>query len=315
MNIQQLRYVVATVDHGSMTAGAAALYVAQPALSRAVRLLERELETALFTRSGRGVTLTADGEVFVARARKVLRSLDALRGIGETGDRDAQLVIAASPTLQASMAVPILRALREQGIAVHTRLLGCSGSGEVHDLVATGRADLGICDQAIETELAVVPLGAAEVRLVSPPGLDLPDPITIEQLAEVDLVLPTAGTERRATLDRFFEACGFTPRVAIESDERHVWLQAVLNGLASCVWHSVEALRLPANAVELRSFEPAMFQELSVVHREENDARAKVLLLDVMRRFAELVAAGGRTEVQPPGPVVSNVGVAIQDAG
>lgn len=45
MNIQQLRYVVATAEHGSMTAAAATLYVAQPALSRAIRLLERELRT------------------------------------------------------------------------------------------------------------------------------------------------------------------------------------------------------------------------------------------------------------------------------
>ena len=44
MNIQQLRYVVATAERGSMTAAAAALFVAQPALSRAVRQLERELE-------------------------------------------------------------------------------------------------------------------------------------------------------------------------------------------------------------------------------------------------------------------------------
>jgi LysR family transcriptional regulator, cyn operon transcriptional activator len=133
MNIQQLRYVVATAEHGSMTAAAAALFVAQPALSRAIRGLERELDLTLFTRAGRGIALTADGEAFVGRARKVLRSLDALRGIDARETRDAQLVIAASPTLQASMALPILGALREQGIEVHTRLLGCGSSSEVHD--------------------------------------------------------------------------------------------------------------------------------------------------------------------------------------
>lgn len=288
MNIQQLRYVVATAEHGSMTAAAAALYVAQPALSRAVRLLERELETTLFARSGRGVVLTPDGERFTDRARKVLRSLEALRDVGAGSEDEARLVIAASPTLQASLALPILSALRQQGIDVHTRLIGCGGSREVHALVTSGQADLGLCDQVIESELAVVPLGLAEVRLISPPGLDLPTTITVRDLAGVPLVLPTAGTDRRAALDWFFEACGITPTVAIESDERSVWMEAVLRGLASCVWHSVEALSAPASDYVVRGFEPAMFQELSAVHRAETDAPAKVLLLDVLRRFAEL---------------------------
>lgn len=290
MNIQQLRYVVATEEAGSMTAAAASLYVAQPALSRAVRNLERELGVTLFTRSGRGVALTSAGERFADRARRVLRSIDALRDVGATGDRDVPLVIAASPTLQASLALPILSALREQGIDVHTRMLGCGSAGEVHELVRGGRADLGICDQVVETTLAVVPLGRAEVRLISPPGLDLPERVTVAELAGVPLVLPTAGTDRRAALDQFFDACGITPLVSIESDERSVWMEAVLRGLASCIWHSVEALRAPQHGIVVRGFEPPMFQELSAVHRAENVSPAKVHLLDTLRRFAELVA-------------------------
>ncbi len=288
MNIQQLRYVVATVEAGSMTAAAAALYVAQPALSRAVRLLERELEITLFARSGRGVVPTPEGEQFVARARRVLLSLDRLRDIGEGQSADPELVIAATPTLQASLALPILSELRAQGITLHTRLLGCTGSREVHDIVGAGRASLGLCDQAIDSALAVVPIGVAEVRLVSPPGLDLPETITVGDLAGVPLVLPTAGTDRRAALDRFYEACGITPTVAIESDERSVWMEAVLRGLASCIWHSVEALKAPQHGVVFRSFEPRMYQELSAVHRPDDDTAAKVLLLDALRQFAEL---------------------------
>lgn len=290
MNIQQLRYVVATVEHGSMTAAAAALFVAQPALSRAVRALERELGVALFAKAGRGLALTADGEVFVTGARRALRNIDALRDARASGGSGAELVIAASPTLQSSMALPILETLKEQGVTLHSRLLGCSGSEEVHDLVGSGHADLGICDQAVESDLAVVRLGVAEVRLVSPPGLDLPDPVTVDGLAGVPLVLPTAGSERRAALDTFFEACGLSPTVAVESDERVVWIESVRRGLASCLWHSVDSLLLPAGAVEQRSFEPRMFQELSAVHRESDESPTKLLLLDVFRDFADLVS-------------------------
>lgn len=294
MNIQQLRYVVETAERGSMTAAAAALYVAQPALSRAVRLLERELRTTLFRREGRGVALTAQGEAFVARARRVLRGVDALRGLEgqrDAGERDVFLVIAASPTLQASLALPILAALRDQGLAAPTRLLGCGGSREVHELVADGRADLGLCDQVVESELDVVPLGLAEVMLVSPAGLGLPDPITLGRLAGVPLVLPTAGTDRRADLDRFFEAVGVTPTVAVESDERSVWLESVRRGLASCIWHSAESLRLTGPDVVVRSFEPALHQELHAVHLAEHRSPVKEHLLDVLRELSELRGA------------------------
>ena len=67
-----------------------------------------------------------------------------------------------------------------------------------------------------------------------------------------------------------------------------MWIEAVRRGLASCIWHSVESLHLPQDSVAVRSFDPAMFQELSAVHRESNVSPAKVLLLDVFRQLAEL---------------------------
>ena len=81
--------------------------------------------------------------------------------------------------------------------------------------------------------------------------------------------------------------------MAVESDERIVWIESVRRGLASCMWHSVESLQLPPDAVRVRSFEPPMFQELSAVHRGSDESPATLLLLDVFRQFAELVRPGG----------------------
>lgn len=289
MNIQQLRYVVATAEHGSMTAAAAAVPVAQPALSRAVRQLERELGTTLFERSGRGVALTADGESFVRRVRQVLASIDALRTAATSADPAAPLVIAASPTLQAAMAIPILAALRDHGVVVPTRLVGCASSGEVVDLVEAGRADLGICDSSVATGLTVSGIGRAEVRLYSPATTDLPERVTFADLTGLPLVLPTAGTARRAALDGFFARCAVVPEVAVETDERNAWLAAVSHGLASCIWHSVDRSRDPLPGVVARSFEPPMHRELAAVHRPENPSPALVPLLDVLRQVGALV--------------------------
>src|SRR6266700_2101184 len=102
MNLRQLRYVVATADHGTMTSAAQALYVAQPALSRAIRELERELGIELFARSGRGVVLTVAGEEVVRQARIALEATDAIEALSAArgNGRGAELRIAATATLE-----------------------------------------------------------------------------------------------------------------------------------------------------------------------------------------------------------------------
>ena len=78
MTIQQLRYAVAISEAGSLNKASEVLYVAQPSLTSAVQELEKELGLTLFTRSGRGVTLTNDGVEFVHYARQVLQQYDGL---------------------------------------------------------------------------------------------------------------------------------------------------------------------------------------------------------------------------------------------
>lgn len=73
-----LRAFVTVAEDLHFTRAAARLYVAQQALSRDVRRLERELGAELFVRSTRQVTLTADGERLLPYARRVLQAQDDL---------------------------------------------------------------------------------------------------------------------------------------------------------------------------------------------------------------------------------------------
>jgi LysR family transcriptional regulator, transcription activator of glutamate synthase operon len=79
VELRQLVYFDAVVRHGGFTRASARLRVAQPAVSAQVRRLERELGTALLHRTTRRVSLTAAGEVFLARIRPVLEQLDGAR--------------------------------------------------------------------------------------------------------------------------------------------------------------------------------------------------------------------------------------------
>ena len=71
MTLQQLKYVIAIADSGSVNSAAKNLYLSQPSLSSAVKELEEEIGFELFRRSNRGVTITAEGEEFLNYARQI----------------------------------------------------------------------------------------------------------------------------------------------------------------------------------------------------------------------------------------------------
>jgi len=78
MTLQQLRYLVAIAELGSMNAAAGSLYASQSNLSTAIKDLEKELGIRIFTRSNRGVVLTNEGTELVGYARQVIEQADLL---------------------------------------------------------------------------------------------------------------------------------------------------------------------------------------------------------------------------------------------
>src|SRR4051794_17459423 len=72
MTLQQLSYFLAAAEHGSFSAAANALLLAQPSLSDQIRRLEAELGVSLFVRAGRGVELTEAGRLFQPHAERTL---------------------------------------------------------------------------------------------------------------------------------------------------------------------------------------------------------------------------------------------------
>lgn len=78
MKLQQLRYVVAIAECGSISEAARRLFVSQPSVTASLHELEREMGIEIFERGGRGVSLTEDGETFLGYARQVLEQADLL---------------------------------------------------------------------------------------------------------------------------------------------------------------------------------------------------------------------------------------------
>ena len=72
LTIQQLRYAVGIANTGSFNKAAETLFISQPSLTMAVQDLEKQIGITIFNRSNRGVTLTPEGEEFIARANELL---------------------------------------------------------------------------------------------------------------------------------------------------------------------------------------------------------------------------------------------------
>ena len=78
MTLQQLRYLIAIAETGSMSAAAKRMYASQSNLSIAVKELEREFGIEIFTRTNRGVALTNEGNELLAYARQIVEQANML---------------------------------------------------------------------------------------------------------------------------------------------------------------------------------------------------------------------------------------------
>ena len=78
MTLNQLKYIIEIADTGSMTTAANNLFIAQPSLSKAVSLLEKEMGITIFARSNRGVYLTEEWTKFLSYARQITEQTELL---------------------------------------------------------------------------------------------------------------------------------------------------------------------------------------------------------------------------------------------
>lgn len=116
MELRQLESLVAIVEGGSFSRAAITLNLAQPSLSRQIALLEKELGQRLLVRTGRGVELTAAGEVFIGHARAMLdaarRGRDAMHELGRVPG--GRVTVGMPPRVALALSVPLVRRFRER---------------------------------------------------------------------------------------------------------------------------------------------------------------------------------------------------------
>jgi len=101
MDLKQLNTFVQVAELGSLSKAADRLHIAQPALSRQVRMLEEELKVRLFSRHGRGMVLTESGNLLLSRATAILRQIEEIRAdlTEQAGAIRGKVVLGTPPTV------------------------------------------------------------------------------------------------------------------------------------------------------------------------------------------------------------------------
>ena len=143
MTLQQLKYADAVAVYGSVSEAARRMFVTQPSLTEAIRTLEEELRIAIFTRSAKGVSVTREGEEFLASARQILD--DAAR-ISEkyTGKAVRRPQFAVSCQHYAFAVDAFMKVVKANGAESYDFTFRETVTSEIIDDVARHRSEIGI---------------------------------------------------------------------------------------------------------------------------------------------------------------------------
>ena len=195
MTLQQLQYFLAAFRHGSFSAAAEELHLAQPSLSEQVRRLEAELGVRLFQRVGRGVTPTEAGHTLRPHAERTLDAAEAARDsvVAVRELRGGTATFGTWGTARYYPGVDFVAEFRRRHPSVRVRVVGLNSS-EVVEAVRAGELEAGMVSLPIDDRgLDVQPIMREEIVYASSDPVRVRTPVTIESLGSTSLILSDAS--------------------------------------------------------------------------------------------------------------------------
>lgn len=235
MELRHLRYFLAVGEALSFTKASSQLRVAQPALSRQVQDLEEEIGVDLLKRSPRGVTLTAEGRLFLDLSRDLLQradeSVEQVRALARGHYGELHVGYAASPTVE--ILPPALAAFQKAFPRVNV-LLHDGSRRELIDGLQSGALQLALMPKAVVEGIEFETLRTYPFCVAFAPGHPFArlKSVPLEKMAAEPLI----GFVRKdypdyySLMDGLFSPLGLKPRIALECDGASSLITAVESG-------------------------------------------------------------------------------------
>ena len=251
MELRQLRYFVRIVELGSMSRAALDLDMVQSALSQQISRLESELSTRLLQRTPRGVIPTEAGQAFFHQAQLTLRHAQQAIHAAQQARLSGAVSMGLSPTIANVLGLPLMRAMRERYPEVRLHMVSAL-SGHLTSLLNARQLDLAILfDTQSARRWSVMPLLEEQLFLIQSrqqpvaPQIRHEVPISLEQLQQVPLILPSGSHGLRSSIMASFTSAGFQSQMAMEIDSLSLLMEAVAAGMGATVqpWSAVGMYR------------------------------------------------------------------------
>jgi DNA-binding transcriptional LysR family regulator len=304
VTLQQLRYFLATCRHGSFTAAADALFIAQPSVAEQIRRLEHEVGVRLFVRTGRRLELTEAGANLRTHAERVMAAMDAAEAAmqGARHLRGGTASLGTFGVAQRYLVSELVTNFVTRHPDVIVRVIG-QHSSEVIEHVRNGELEVGLVTLPVnEPTLEVEAIMSDEILFMSRPGPLTEQPISIGQFAEEKLIWwPSVGGWKdsiRRQLRAWADEEGVELNASIEVEHLESALKLVEQGLgASYVLRTIaESTAFPAG-LEVVPFTRPIFDTYAFVWRKDHSLSPASAELMAMAR--QLMASYGKP-ARPP---------------
>jgi LysR family nitrogen assimilation transcriptional regulator len=233
MELRQLRYFVAIVDHGSLSRAALVLHVAQPALTQQLRQLEEELGAQLLHRSAQGMLSTDAGKVFYEHAQAILKQVaDARSAVTQSTTRPSGSVTLGLPhSISGALALPLLTAARATYPEITLQLTE-EISGNLSEQLKSGRINLAVLfDDGQLDPFAGTALVEEDLMYICRAGSGFAPPgpaITFADALATTLILPARQQGVRPRIEQVAHGAGLALRDVIEINSIAILKSALL---------------------------------------------------------------------------------------
>lgn len=239
INLHHLRLFAAVVDHGGFTKAAAKLNLSQPAISKSLNELERQLNVRLLDRSGRSAQLTDAGQTLHARARELFgvervaeRELREIRGL-----KRGRLSVAASTTIATYLLPPVLGRFHRRRPSIRIRAVSAN-TRSVTKLLLESRVDVALVEGPVSDErIEVLPWRGDELVVIAPPDHPLlqREQVDVEELEEWQFLVREPGSGTREVSERALAGHGVRLRKTLRVGGTETIKQAVAAGLGLAI--------------------------------------------------------------------------------
>jgi DNA-binding transcriptional LysR family regulator len=272
MFIRQLEYLVTLAREKHFAKAAEACHVSQPALSSAIRSLEKELGVMIVQRGRRFMGLTAEGERVLAWARQTLASLSYMREDAATAKSTmtGTLRMGAIPTTMTAAAFltgPCFSAYPN----IRYTLSSLTADAIISQLDHF-ELDIGLTylDDTVIEGFEKLPLFEERYVLLAGRSVSLESTLTWEQAARLPLCLLTGKMRNRQIIDSAFRRAGVQPSVILETDSLFsLYAHVGEAGLFSIVPHSLLNFFDLQNRVQARPILPRLTRAIGLIARNQ----------------------------------------------